>query len=379
MPRVQTEPLRPEDITTTRTLLHEAIPITGAILSGTYTEGGTGGGFYGSNIKNYTHGQFQSVYDYPYLSSSANHIFDLTAGYDESSLLSASTSTLNAKKINNYNLLSQVLLGFTGSTGTTEIFESDLNLADDNNQMKECFFINFSRLITKDEIRPGEFSLTLMTGAYNTPWGIHGTDIGAYFPLGPLVKIQDLSSSAANNTGLMDTVGGKAGILYVSGALGATGVGGTGSYAGVVFYEAGVAVLTASLFRDVTDMMPTSLTDGGGNQNVDSLLTGSTISGACDAFRHRVYDLSFTNTTAINSQILFCRAPHNKFNYSANPTYLSGSKCRVKTVASDPPMAYITTVGLYSPDNQLLAVAKLSEPLKKDPSNELTIRVRLDY
>ena len=43
------------------------------------------------------------------------------------------------------------------------------------------------------------------------------------------------------------------------------------------------------------------------------------------------------------------------------------------------PASYITTVGLYSADNELLAVAKLSEPLKKTPSNELTLRVRLDY
>jgi len=379
MPRVQTEPLSPTDITTTRTLLHEAIPLTGAILSGTYTEGGGGSPFYGSNVKNYTHGQFQSVYDYPYLSSSANHIMDLTFGYDESSTSSGSTSVLNAKKINNYNLMSQVLLGYTGSENITEIFESDLNYADNNNQMKECFFFNFSRLITKDEIRPGNFSLTLGTGSYAAPWGAGGADIGKYFPLGPLLKLQDFSASAASNTGLMDTVGGKAGVLYISGTNGATGIGGTGSYAGLVFYQAGIAVLTASLFTNVTDMLPTSLTDGGGNQNVKALMTGSSISGACDAIRHRIYDLSFNNTTAINSQIIFCRAPHNKFNYSANPTYLSGSKVRVKNISSDSPRAYITTVGLYSSDNQLMAVAKLSEPLMKDPSNELTIRVRLDY
>ena len=41
--------------------------------------------------------------------------------------------------------------------------------------------------------------------------------------------------------------------------------------------------------------------------------------------------------------------------------------------------SYITTIGLYSEDNELLAVAKISEPLKKDPTNELTLRVRLDY
>ena len=82
----------------------------------------------------------------------------------------------------------------------------------------------------------------------------------------------------------------------------------------------------------------------------------------------------------INSTIYFCRASHNEFNYSSNPTYLSGSKVRVKgddILAA--PRSYVTTVGLYAADNELLAVAKLSEPLRKDPTNELTLRVRLDY
>ena len=76
------------DVTTTRTLLHESIPLTGTIIKGTY------GTFPDEeNIKNYSHGQFQSVYDYPYLSSSANHIFDITLGFDESSALSGSASS----------------------------------------------------------------------------------------------------------------------------------------------------------------------------------------------------------------------------------------------------------------------------------------------
>ena len=70
MPVKNFEPINPStDVTTTRTFLHEVIPITGSVVSGTYSD---------NNIKNYTHGMFQSVYDYPYLSSSANHIFDLT-------------------------------------------------------------------------------------------------------------------------------------------------------------------------------------------------------------------------------------------------------------------------------------------------------------
>ena len=86
--------IRSEDIASTRTVLHEAIPLTGTIVSGTYND---------ENIKNYAHGMFQSVYDYPYLSSSANHIFDLTLGFSTGSALSSSTKAQQAKKQNIYN------------------------------------------------------------------------------------------------------------------------------------------------------------------------------------------------------------------------------------------------------------------------------------
>ena len=89
--------------------------------------------------------------------------------------------------------------------------------------------------------------------------------------------------------------------------------------------------------------------------------------------------MAFNNTTELNSTIYFCRANHSEFNYSSNPSYLASSKLVVKNKTTDMPVSYITSVGLYSADNELLAVAKLSEPLKKTPTNELTLRVRLDY
>jgi hypothetical protein len=92
-----------------------------------------------------------------------------------------------------------------------------------------------------------------------------------------------------------------------------------------------------------------------------------------------LYNISFNNTIELNSTIYFCRVNHNEFNYSSNPTYLTGSKIVVKNQSADLPVSYITTIGLYSPDNELMAVAKLSEPIRKDPNTELTLRVRLDY
>ena len=93
-------------------MLHEAIPITGTIVSGTYAD---------ENIKSYSHGMFQSVYDYPYLSSSANHIFDISEGYSSVSSLSASANSQNSKKINVYNQLAQLGFGYD-KNGSIERF-----------------------------------------------------------------------------------------------------------------------------------------------------------------------------------------------------------------------------------------------------------------
>ena len=345
------------DTTNTKTILHEVLPLTGTLASGTY-DSPDGTSF---NIKNYTHGMFQSVYDYPFLSSSANHIYDITFGYDESSSLSSSASVQNSKKINIYNQFSQILLGYTGSDNKVRLFESDLTL-DTVNQMKEVFVIPFSRLITKDQIKKGTFSLTLGTGSWALPFSTIG---------GSLLMLQDISASDNGDT--QPTIGGDYGILYNDTAKDGVGL-------GAVFYQAGLAVVTASVFDPdrCVDFIGSEV-EPTGDKNINQALTGSSISASCDALRHRLYNISFNNSTEINSTIYFCRLPVNKFNYSSNPTYTSGSKIIVKNQATDLPVAYVTTIGLYNAQNELLATAKLSEPLKKTPQNEMTLRVRLDY
>ena len=117
------------------------------------------------------------------------------------------------------------------------------------------------------------------------------------------------------------------------------------------------------------------------------ILTSGSITGSTNALRHRINKIEFSNTTELNATTHFCRLNYNEFNYSSNPTYVSSSKIQVR---HDPagniysnklpaPSAYITTIGLYGPDNSLLAVAKLSKPLKKSPSEDITLKVRLDY
>tara|TARA_Y100000310_G_scaffold34772_1_gene32932 strand:- start:1993 stop:3168 length:1176 start_codon:yes stop_codon:yes gene_type:complete len=378
------------DVTTTKTLLYESIPLTGAISSGTYSD---------NNIKNYSHAQFQSVYDYPYLSSSANHIFDVTMGYDEGSDLSGAAAVQNSKKINMYNQMSQVLLGYTGSDNTVRKFELDLAM-DEIGECKAGWFINLSRLITKDQIKKGSFSIELGTASYDAanafsnPFADRGTGDNA------TVTLTD--ASASDTGGTTNTFGGDYGILFSNrtgswAATGQTGSAFTSKEAvGVIFYQAGVVFLSTASFtgslRQTThpSQAPQGDTprapinfhyyrDKNHYQTIAQTMTGSNITGSCDELRRRIKNISFNNTTEINSTIYFCRVPHNKYNHSSNPTYLSSSQIRVKSLSTDTPIAYITTIGLYNSSNQLLATAKLSEPLRKDPSNEITLRVRLDY
>ena len=339
-----------DDIATTKTPLHEAIPLTGTIVSGTYSD---------NNIKNYSHGMFQSVYDYPYLSSSANHIFDTTIGYSSNSSLSGTSTDIKQqdKKINLYNQMAQVLVGHD-ITGSILEFDQAGNRADSGTKMREVIFLNFSRLLTKDEIKKGSFALTFLTGGNPVlPLGLGGGDY----------LIKDYNATTTYKT---NSPAGEYAILYSGSAATAdTGV-------GLLYYQAGIAVLTASIFDAEFGSPASSSLDTG---SINTMFTGSNISSSCDGVRNRFKNLTFNNTTELNSSIYFCRVNHNEFNYSSNPTYLSSSTIRVKEVRGDNPAAYFTTVGLYNSENVLMAVAKLSEPLKKSPNNEFTLRVRLDY
>jgi hypothetical protein len=82
----------------------------------------------------------------------------------------------------------------------------------------------------------------------------------------------------------------------------------------------------------------------------------------------------------VTSTHYFVRAKNSQFNYSTNPTYQTGSNGQLRHQSFiQNPQTFITTVGLYNDDNELLAVAKLSKPLLKNFERETTLRVKLDY
>lgn len=81
----------------------------------------------------------------------------------------------------------------------------------------------------------------------------------------------------------------------------------------------------------------------------------------------------------ISSNYAFVRIRNNEYNYTSNPSFVSGSGNLVYSNFIYNPQTYITGVGLYNDNNELLAVAKMSRPLVKDFTKEALIRVKLDW
>jgi len=112
------------------------------------------------------------------------------------------------------------------------------------------------------------------------------------------------------------------------------------------------------------------------NQNHNRLflaISGAAAANSSNGFQAR-------NEEEVKSTFYFVRAKNGEYNFSNNPTYISGSEGRLNqsTFVGDP-KTYITNVGLYNNDNELLAIAKLSKPILKSFQNEVLIKVKLDF
>jgi hypothetical protein len=81
----------------------------------------------------------------------------------------------------------------------------------------------------------------------------------------------------------------------------------------------------------------------------------------------------------ISSRYFFTRVKNSEFNYTTNPSIIDSAGNLIYNSLVDSPQTYVTCVGMYNDNNELLAVAKLSKPLVKDFTKEALIRIKLDY
>ena len=81
--------------------------------------------------------------------------------------------------------------------------------------------------------------------------------------------------------------------------------------------------------------------------------------------------------------MIFCRASADEFNYSSNGTY-TDADTRIVVIdegqeETQRSFSFVTSVGLYDANDNLLAVAKLSRPVEKNDEKDVTFRIRLDF
>ena len=179
----------------------------------------------------------------------------------------------------------------------------------------------------------------------------------------------------------------------------------TSKSVGLMFYDRGVVVLdlakivSGSQFMSGTidAMHPLgSVTLGGAGtetEDVSKFIPDFLVSASIDNIVDHVAScrfgsdaqtaITFQNITNINSTLIFCRASADEFNYSSNPTFTDDNN-RIVVIDqgqedTQQTFTFITSVGLYDANNNLLAVAKMSRPVEKSPERDLTLRIRLDF
>ena len=152
-----------------------------------------------------------------------------------------------------------------------------------------------------------------------------------------------LTRNRSENDFRINSPAGEYGLLFPESSR-EDNVDGAGNALGLIFYQAGIAVITSSVFNDNTvpadseDVTNYFVTKNGVSigdtvedhdnevfTSIDKVYVSSSISGACNGIRNRLQNVSFNNTTELHSTIYFCRINHKDFNYSANPTYLTAS------------------------------------------------------
>ena len=215
------------------------------------------------------------------------------------------------------------------------------------------YVINISRARYKESLLPGSFNLALK-----------GTATSSLF-----------LTDDSGTTNLTRFIGENRYYNIISGSNGAYYTTGTPStYYGLFFPDLNIAVLNANALTSSV---------GGGYFVTSSLGSGT-------AFNHRnLFDSinrgnvtgSFTlkSSETISARYFFTRIKNSEYNYTSNPSVIDANGNLNFTTLINNPQTYITTVGMYNDNNELLAVAKLSKPLVKDFTKEALIRVKLDY
>ena len=222
-----------------------------------------------------------------------------------------------------------------------------------NNNPNGIYIINVARNRYKEHIQPGSMTLKLKNGVNE-------------------ISLTDNSqiSSTTNYT--------TAGTLYytlISGSAGTSATAATNaSVYGYLYPDNDIMILNPTALSK-------SIVDGGiaYNPTVNAPGTNDNIQAGIYQIMSGSSYFALQSEENVSSHLFFTRVKNQDFNYTTNPSIIDANGNLIYTTLINNPQTYITTVGMYNDQNELLAVAKLSRPLVKDFTKEALIQVKLDY
>jgi hypothetical protein len=234
--------------------------------------------------------------------------------------------------------------------------DENTNFTFGNTVPNSVFVISVNRSKYKEKLLPGSFNLTLTA------------------PGGSTINLTDNSKSV---TAVSYVDAGRVfDIVKGSNGTPTSGTGftpGSGSY-GKFLPDVGTIVLNGEALRATVAAggIGLSINEGASVAPTVNLNTFYNAIKAGSSFK-------LQSEETVTSNYVFVRVRNNEFNYSTNPSIISGSGELRYDVLVNTPQAYMTTIGLYNDNNDLLGVAKLSKPLLKDFTKEALVRIKLDY
>ncbi len=322
-----------DDFAPLSTAINETITLTGSIIASQL------------NTKYYRNvasgsaaidlgGYFETVYDSSPTSSLSSPLLDISFGLSTGSVynVTATTTSSQSDKIKIYRQWAAVLLGNPDATFTINSLPR-----------REAVFLSFKRNITKDEVKKGTVALTINSA---TP-------------------TQYTASDAGSSVNFQQSLGGDFSPLKYNG---------TGSEVGQVWYNAGVIILHPDTAWGAVALWS-------GSKTLINVQASGCINQVVDGVRSHLEQVNLNNQTNLQSAVYFCRAFNNEFNYSSNATFTDNNGLIRVTSGSNilTTRTYITTIGLYDENDNLLAVGKVNRPVLKSPETEAIFRLRLDF
>ena len=297
---------------------------------------------------------YLDVYNENATSSSAEVQFSIAYGHINGggapTLTQTDSSTLPTKAI--YSQFRNLLLD-SGDTYFSVYNGSTAGAKD----LDDIFAINVNRARYKEQLDPGNIQLNLKNGS-------------------TIISLID-------DSGQTETVGASGRVFnMVSGALN-IGTANEGTISSVtasngqgwgLFYpDAGVMLLNPSAVESALGVTFSSASAANTYNNaINNMKLYQAISASGDFQARRTENVSTSH--------YFVRANNREFNFSNNPTFVTGSVGQfVQPTFERDPKVYITSVGLYDDANELLAVAKTSKPIEKSFDKEVAIKVKLDF